>query len=220
MKKHFTSVPGLVALFRGNFLTGAFILIPIGVVAWLLLKVFHALWTFQAILPEAWKPENHFDTFTANLLNFAIVIGLGILLLFLISIFGWISKQYIGLRILDIIAHFIERIPVIRSVYSSLSQLLKTIGSGDKKQFSRVVYLEYPRKGAYALAFVTGPAKAVDTTHGQKPWLNVYVPTTPNPTSGFHLIVNEDEVKDSGMSVEEAFKVILSLGIARKDDDK
>lgn len=219
MKKHLNSVPGIVSLFRENFFTGILILAPIGVVAWLLLKVFKGLWAFHALLPEQWKPDAYFEPFIANLLNFGITIGLGIAFVFLVSIFGWISKQYIGLRLLDIFAHMVERIPVIRSVYSSLTQLLQTIGSGDKKQFSRVVYLEYPRKGAYALAFVTGPAEPVEPG-STKSWLNVYVPTTPNPTSGFHLIVPEDEVRDSGLTVEEAFKVILSLGIAHKDHEK
>ena len=219
MKKHFISISGLVSLFRENFFTGILILAPIGVVAWLLLKVFAGLWAFHVFLPEQWKPDAYFEPFTANLLKFVITIGLGIVFVFLVSMFGWISKQYIGLRVLDILSHLIERIPVVRSIYSSLTQLLQTIGSGDKKQFSRVVYLEYPRKGAYALAFVTGPAEPVEGDR-KKSWINVYVPTTPNPTSGFHLIVPEDEVKDSGLSVEEAFKVILSLGIAQKDHEK
>lgn len=219
MKKHLQSVPGVVSLFRENFFAGVLILAPIAVVIWLLLKVFAGLWAFHALLPEDWKPGSHFDPFIANLLNFGITIVFGVLFVFFVSIFGWISKQYIGLKLLDVFSHMIERIPVVRSVYSSLSQLLQTIGSGDKKQFSRVVYLEYPRKGTYALAFVTGPAEPVEKNSSKK-WINLYVPTTPNPTSGFHLIVPEDEVRDSGLSVEEAFKVILSLGIAHKDHEK
>ena len=125
---------------------------------------------------------------------------------------GWISQQVIGAQFLRLVSRWIERIPVIRSIYSSLNQLLKTMASGDKSQFNRVVYLEYPRKGVWALGFVTSAARPIDP--GER-FLNVYVPTTPNPTSGFHLIVNEREVRDSHLSVEEAFKTILSLGIAQ-----
>ena len=89
------------------------------------------------------------------------------------------------------------------------------MAAGDKKQFSRVVYVEYPRKGSWALAFVTGSARNPTGISGD--FLNVYVPTTPNPTSGFHLVVSESEVRDSHLSVEEAFSTILSLGIAQPD---
>jgi len=91
------------------------------------------------------------------------------------------------------------------------------MAAGDKQQFSRVVYVEYPRKGTYALAFVTSTARS-PVENSKEIFLNVYVPTTPNPTSGFHLIVSESEVRDSNLSVEEAFKTILSLGIAQTEE--
>ncbi len=131
-----------------------------------------------------------------------------------ISALGWASKQFIGRKILDLLADLIQRIPVLRGVYSSLDQLLKTLVSGNGQQFSRVVYVEYPRKGVWVIAFVTGPAKgpAIPPAH-----LNIYVPTTPNPTSGFHLIVPETDVRETQMKVEEAFKTLLSLGIAQSE---
>ncbi len=101
---------------------------------------------------------------------------------------------------------------MVRSVYSALDQLLRTLAAGGGKQFNRVVYVEYPRKGIWALAFVTGPAREKHIPEGH---LNIYIPTTPNPTSGFHLIVSEADVRESGMTVEHAFKTILSLGIAQ-----
>ena len=101
---------------------------------------------------------------------------------------------------------------MLRSIYGALEQLLHTLAQGGGAQFRRVVYIEYPRKDVWALAFVTGPARAPGFPDG---YLNVYVPTTPNPTSGFHLLVAEAEVRPSELSVEEAFKTILSLGIAQ-----
>lgn len=212
MLHHFKSIGSFSSLFRKNFLTGVFVLIPFGVVAWILLKVFGALWTFHRILPAAWQPEHYFEPFAAQLLNFALTIVLIFVFILWVSVLGWASKQYLGAKILGLLSQVIQRIPVVRAVYSSLNQLLKTMSMGGKQQFSRVVYLEYPRKGIWALAFVTGTAKPPGSV---LPYLNIYVPTTPNPTSGFHLIVPESEVKDSHMTVEEAFTTILSLGIAQ-----
>jgi uncharacterized membrane protein len=159
----------------------------------------------QQLLPESLRPEN-------SAMSLVITIGMALMLAILVSLLGWISKQYIGKKTLLGIEYLIQRIPVIRSIYSALDQLLKTLAAGGGQQFSRVVYLEYPRKGIWALAFVTGPAHGPNVPPRH---LNVYVPTTPNPTSGFHLIVPEDDVRDSHMKVEDAFKTILSLGIAQ-----
>jgi uncharacterized membrane protein len=189
------------------------VVLPLGVIAWISVSVLQTLWMLPHILPESWRPEYWItDPNLAELVNAGIVFLLALLLVLLISLLGWISTQYLGKKILDSIGHLIQRIPVLRSVYSALDQLLRTFTSGSGQQFNRVVYLEYPRKGVWTLAFVTGSAKgpAAPEQH-----LNVYVPTTPNPTSGFHLIVSESDVRDSEMSVEEAFRTILSLGIAQ-----
>lgn len=206
-------------LFRRHFLTGVFVLIPFLAAAWIIGKVLAALWTLHLLIPEEWKPIYHFDPFVAQVMNFLITVGLTILFAFLVSTLGWISKNVIGAKVLAFLSQLIQRIPIVRAVFSSLNQLLKTMASGDKQQFSRVVYLEYPRKGSYALAFVTSAARSpLAEKNGAEKFINVYVPTTPNPTSGFHLIVSESEVRDSNLSVEEAFKTILSLGIAGAED--
>lgn len=215
MRRYFRSPKDFASLFRKHFLTGVFVLIPIVVVGWILTKLFDALWTFHLLIPDEWKPINHFDEFTAQLLNFALTIGLTVVFAFLVSALGWFSKNIIGRKILSGVSDLIQRIPVVRAIYSSLNQLLSTMAAGDKKQFSRVVHIEYPRKGSWALAFVTGTALSPENTDGE--FLNVYVPTTPNPTSGFHLIIPEKEVRDSHLSVEEAFQTILSLGMAQPD---
>lgn len=205
--------------FRRHFLTGVFVLIPFLAAAWIIGKVLAALWTLHLLIPDEWKPIYHFDPYVAQVMNFLITVGLTILFAFLVSTLGWISKNVIGAKVLAFLSHLIQRIPVVRAVFSSLNQLLKTMASGDKQQFSRVVYLEYPRKGSYALAFVTSAARPpLAEKNGAEKFINVYVPTTPNPTSGFHLIVPESEVRDSNLTVEEAFKTILSLGIAGTED--
>lgn len=205
--------PGIASLLRKNFFAGLFVVTPFIVIAWLLGILLRSLWRLKSFVPEDWQPEHWLtDPGLVLLLNAGLTLGAAVVLAFAISFVGWVSKQYLGKRVLKFAAEVIEHIPVIRSVYSALDQLLQTLGTGGGQQFSRVVYVEYPRKGMWALAFVTGPARgpSAPTQH-----LNIYVPTTPNPTSGFHLIVPEADVKESGLSVEEAFKTILSLGIAQ-----
>lgn len=201
-------------LLRRHFLAGMLIVTPIFVIGWILGAIVGVLWKIPAYLPEQWQPSILFhDPSLALMTNLIFTVAVTILLAIGIAFVGWVSKHYIGRKALEFVGEVIQRIPVIRSVYSALDQLMRAFGAGDGQQFNRVVYLEYPRKGSWTLAFVTGPARGqgIPSDH-----LNVYVPTTPNPTSGFHLIVAEAEVRDSGLSVEEAFKTILSLGIAQK----
>jgi len=206
-------IPKIGALLRSHFFAGLLVLIPLGVIGWIIGLALGAIWRLQEILPSEWQPESIFkDPSLAFFFNFAFTVAGALILALAISVLGWSSKQFLGQKTLELIADVIQRIPVVRSVYSALDQLLRTMTAGGGQQFNRVVYIEYPRKGIYALAFVTGPARGPNLPSG---YLNVYVPTTPNPTSGFHLIIPEADVRESHMKVEEAFKTILSLGIAQ-----
>lgn len=210
----------LIELLKSHFFAGLFILIPISVSAWVLLELLGMLWQLKDLLPEQWNPEALFpQPLLGTLFNILLTIAATLALATLISIFGWASKHFLGRKLIELIEHVIQRIPVIRSLYSALDQLLRTIANGGGKQFSRVVYVEYPRKGIWTLAFVTSTTPpdwhrpSHDNPSNEK-FLSIYVPTTPNPTSGFYLLVSESEVRNAKMKVEEAFKVILSLGIA------
>jgi uncharacterized membrane protein len=207
-------ISGIGKLLKRHFLAGLFIVIPIGVIGWIIGAAVGLLWKLPYLLPDNLQPDNiFFDHATiAAFFNLILTIVAALVVTFSISFVGWASKHYLGRKALEFLAEVIARIPVIRSIYSALDQLLKTVASGDNGQFNRVVYIEYPRKGIWALAFVTSTAKPVGLP---EKYVNVYIPTTPNPTSGFHLIVPEGEVRDSGLSVEDAFKTILSLGIAQ-----
>jgi uncharacterized membrane protein len=206
-------LPKLRALLKGHFFAGLLVLIPIGVIAWIIVASVRGLWELHELLPESWQPEVFFPNPTlAALFNVGFTVGLAAVLAIWISILGWASKQFLGRKVLETLGWMIERIPVIRSIYSALEQLMRTVGSGGGQQFSRVVYIEYPRKGIWTLAFVTSAARGPVAVERS---LNVYVPTTPNPTSGFYLIVPETEVREAQMRVEEAFRTILSLGIAQ-----
>jgi uncharacterized membrane protein len=202
-------------LLKRHFLAGLLIVIPIFVIGWMLGAVIGVLWRLPGLLPGEWQPDVLFhDSSMAMLVNMAFTILSTAVLAIAIAFVGWVSKHYLGRKILLFLGEVISRIPLIRSVYSALEQLMRAFGSGDGRQFSRVVYIQYPSKASWAIAFVTGEAKGPGAPANH---LNVYVPTTPNPTSGFHLLVPENEVRDSPMSVEEAFKTILSLGIAQRE---
>lgn len=203
----------LPALLKRHFFAGLLVLAPLGVIAWIVVSALGALWRLHILLPDSWRPERVLnDAGAAAVFNTLLTLGVALLLSLGISALGWASKQFLGEKLLELIGHLIERIPVIRGVYSALNQLLKTMAADGGQQFNRVVYLEYPRKGIWVIAFVTSPARGAGVPPAH---LNVYVPTTPNPTSGFHLIVPESEVRDAHLSVEDAFKTLLSLGIAQ-----
>lgn len=207
------------SLLKNHFVSGFFIILPLAVIGWIFIWILSLLWQLRMLVPASLRPENFIpNEHLVHVVNALFALGAVLFLAFFVSFLGWSSKHIIGRTVLQWIAEQIERIPVIRSIYSALDQLLRTLSSGGGKQFSRVVYVQYPRQGMWVLAFVTGPAKGFPEDKGdEKKYLNLYVPTTPNPTSGFHLIVAESEVRDSNMKVEEAFKTLLSLGIAQSD---
>lgn len=208
-----TKLPNLRALLRQHFFAGVLVVVPLAVSAWIAGVGIHSLWKLHFLLPEHWRPENFLpDPRYVQAVNILFTIGTAIVIALGISLVGWSSRGFLGRKAINLIALVMEHIPVLRSIYSALDQLLKTLTAEGGSQFSRVVYVEYPRKGTWALAFVTGPAKGPNVPANH---LNIYVPTTPNPTSGFHLIVSEAEVRESHLSVEQAFRTILSLGLAQ-----
>lgn len=195
-----------ITLLKRNFLAGLFVLIPFGVIAWILVSIISVVWRLHGFFPRDWVPVE--STFLDVMFTLATLL----IIATAISFLGWLSKHYLGRKMISFAGEVVGHIPVLRSVYSALDQLLKTISTDSTSQFNRVVYVEYPRKGCWTLAFVTGAARgpAVPENH-----LNIYVPTTPNPTSGFYLIVPESDVRESHLQVEDAFKNILSLGLAQ-----
>jgi len=204
------SFGSIVKIMRDHFLSGLLVLAPIFIVAF----VFQ--WMFGGIM--AWMEEGPFRIFFHDPASeiagiFRILLMLGVLLvgMVLISAIGLFSRLYFGKRLFQWLKEGIERIPFFGAIYSSLNQLFAAVSPEGGKQFNRVVYVEYPRKDVWAVAFVTGHA----TLKGIPPgYISIFIPTVPNPTSGFHLMVKEAEVMDSGLRVEEAFKLILSLGVA------
>lgn len=134
---------------------------------------------------------------------------------------GVIVRHLFGHEIVRIGEMLLSRVPVARSIYGGVKQLFEAIvHSNSRTSFNRVVLIEYPRTGLYALAFTTGPARGpMQAALPDARLVNCFVPTTPNPTSGFYLLIPEDEIRDIDLSVEEAFKVIMSAGLVSPDMD-
>ncbi len=207
-------MPKVSALIRRYFFAGVLVVLPFWVIGWIIGGLFGALLKLKTIIPESLRPEHWIeDSNLVIAVNGAFLLAIIVMLMISVSLVGWVSRQFLGKKILEGLSAIINRIPVIRSIYSALDQLMKTFaGNSGAQQFNRVVYVEWPRKGLWTLAFVTSPAKGPNVPPHH---LNIFIPATPNPTSGFHMLVDENDVRDSGMSVEEAFRTILSLGIAQ-----
>jgi uncharacterized membrane protein len=186
-------------------LTGLFILIPIFVTIYIATGMINFIDSIVDILPKKFSPDTY--------LPFHIP-GLGIIYtLILALITGLLVRNYIGKKALGYWEMIVDKIPLVRVLYSALRQVSEAIFVKGDTQFKKVALIEYPRRGIYSLGFITGRVshKLSANTHSQM--IGVFVPTTPNPTSGFYLIVPEEDIVNVDISVEDAFKLILSGGM-------
>jgi uncharacterized membrane protein len=141
--------------------------------------------------------------------------GFGIIITFLIIFFvGVITTNFLGKKLISTGEKIIARIPLVKVIYHSIKQIAEAMLSFEEKSFRKVVLIEYPRKGIYSMAFVTGVTKNEAQAKTQKKLINVFLPTTPNPTSGFYLMVPEDELIELQIKPDEAFRLIVSGGMA------
>jgi uncharacterized membrane protein len=131
-----------------------------------------------------------------------------------VLLLGVIARHFFGTELVRVGERLLTRVPVARSIYAGVKQLTEAIFlSREHHGFRRVVLIEYPRRGAWAVAFTTGPAASMVQEQSERPMVNCFVPTTPNPTSGFYLLVPEEEIRPVDISVEDAFKLVMSGGL-------
>ena len=191
---------------RGYFLTGIIVTAPVGLtfyVSFLFIGFIDA--KVRNIIPV----QYHYD----NILPFEIP-GLGLLFVFIMLTFiGFLTAGLIGRYIIKLGERIIARLPIIRSVYGALKQIFETVLKTSSKSFREVVLIEYPRKGIWAIGFITGDTKGEVQTSLKEDIVNVFLPTTPNPTSGFLLFVPRKDLKVLNMNVEEGIKMVISGGI-------
>ena len=186
---------------RNYSVTGMIVIIPVWVTILLLRAIVNLIQDAFALLPPAVHPRTYVSFFGVELL-IAIV---------LILVLGLIANNLIGKKFLNYGERILAKIPVIKTLYQGIKQL--TIGVlGEKKMFSKVVLLEFPIKGLSFLGFVTGEDTQLIHNRDGKKMLKIFIPTTPNPTSGFFCVAAEDEVTYADITVEEAFKLIISAG--------
>ena len=185
---------------RNYFFTGVVVLIPIGFTLYLTKFL---VGISSKIIPKEINP-NHYLPFS--------IPGIEILLsVFLITLIGGLSLSFIGKKILQLVNDLLKRIPILRTIYSAIVQMTESFANKDNNKKS-VVLIEYPRKGSWAVGFATKKYSGEISKKTGKKLINVFVPTTPNPTSGFLLMFPEDEVLYLDMSFEEASKFIVSAG--------
>jgi len=191
----------IISKLRNYFITGVLVLIPIGVTVYLTLFFIKI---FAKILPQEINPNNY--------LPYSIP-GLEIIIsVIVITVIGWLSLSFLGKKLVKLVNDIFKKIPFLRTVYSAIGQMTQSFAQSRKSKKKSVVLVEYPRKGSWAVGFATQENTGEIASKTNKNLINVFVPTTPNPTSGFLLMFPKDEIIYLDMSFEDASKFIVSAG--------
>ena len=195
----------IFAKLRNNFIAGIVVLIPIGITLYLTLFIIRIS---SKVIPKEINPNNYlpFD-----------IPGVEILIaLIIITFIGWLSLSFLGKKFFELLNNVLKKIPILRTIYSAIGQMTESFTKTDNKQKS-VVLLEYPRKGVWAVGFATKENEGLIKDKIKEDLINVFVPTTPNPTSGFLLLVPKKDLIFLDISFEQASKFIVSAGTTNID---
>ena len=200
---------------KNDLIAGLLVVIPLATTIWLATTVSRFVLAFLTSIPKQFNPFNTLNPVLQELIN----LGLGLLVPLLgILLIGLMARNIVGRWLLEFGEGTLLRIPVAGAVYKTLKQLLETFLQSNSSRFRRVVLLEYPREGLYALGFVTGVLGGSLQSGFDETMLSVFIPTAPNPTTGWYAVVPERTVKDLDLSVEDAFRTIISAGIVSPDE--
>ncbi len=190
---------------RRYIIAGLLVWMPLGITFLVVRAIVSLLDRTLLLLPEMYRPD--------NLLGMHIP-GLGVLLaILLVLATGIIVANFLGKRMVVAWEHFLARIPLVRSLYAGVKQIMEAVLATDAQSFRKVLLLEYPRKGIWSVAFMTSDSLGEVQEKTSQDVISVFVPTTPNPTSGFVIMVPRSEVIELSMSVEDGLKMIISLGV-------
>ncbi|WP_088891950.1 DUF502 domain-containing protein [Leptolyngbya ohadii] len=195
---------------KNDLIAGLLVVIPLATTIWLSYTIATWVIDFLTRIPKRLDPFNGLNPLLGDLLNFAI--GLTVPLAFIL-LTGLMARNIAGRWLLDVGERLLQAIPLAGAVYKTLKQLLETLLRDTNNKFRRVVLVEYPRKGIWAIAFVTGVMSPQIQSQMTGTMLSVFIPTTPNPTTGWYAVVPEDEVVNLSLSIEDAFKIVVSGGI-------
>ncbi len=194
-----------MAAFRKWLLAGLLVIVPVATTVWVLEWIISTLDKTLLILPTAWHPD--------KLIGFHIP-GFGVLLaLAILLVLGATASNFFGNKMLRWWDALLNRIPIVRSIYSGVKQVSDTLFSESGNAFRKAVLVQWPREGVWTIAFVTGAPGGDAATYLQGDYLSVYVPTTPNPTGGYFVMLKTSDCIELKMSVDEALKYIVSMGV-------
>ena len=210
--------PGLFSRLRGSFLTGLVVIAPVGLTIWLVWSVVGWIDGFVLpLVPNYYQPDKLIQTYLGLDPSVQIdVRGIGVVIFLLFTVFvGWVAKGYIGRSLIRYAESLVERTPVVRPIYSGIKQISETVFAQSERSFEKACLIEYPRKGIWAIGFISTTAKGeINARAGNTgALLSIFVPTTPNPTSGFLLFFPAEDVIELDMSVEDAAKLVISAGL-------
>jgi uncharacterized membrane protein len=213
----------LVSRLRASFLTGLVVIAPVGLTIWLIWSVVGWIDGFVLpLVPAAYHPDRMLQDYFGMDPSIQInVRGLGVIIFLMFTILiGWIAKGFIGRSLIRFAESLVERTPVVRTIYSGIKQISETIFAQSDRSFETACLIEYPRKGVWALGFISTDAKGevAQKADPTGPMVSVFLPTTPNPTSGFLLFFPKRDVIELDMTVEDAAKLVISAGLVYPSD--
>jgi len=192
-------------MFKRYFLTGLLVLVPLAITIWVITSLIHFLDQTLIWLPYDYQPRNLFGFDIPGLgvvLTVSVILGIGLL-----------ASNLFGRQFLKLWEVILSRLPFINSIYSSIKQVSDTLFSESGRAFNKAVLIRYPDRDTYTIAFLTGEPSAEITKHLKGKHISVYVPTTPNPTSGYFLMVAKKDIVELDISVDQALKYVISMGV-------
>ena len=206
----------MLARLRINFLTGIVVIAPVALTIWLIWSVIGWFDGFVLpFVPDAYRPEKILNTLFGYDLKLNIRgVGVVVFLVFA-TLVGWLAKGLIGRSFIKYAENLVNRMPVVRSFYSGIKQIAETVFAQQERSFEKACMIEYPRKGIWAIGFISTTAKGeiAEQNSSNGPMVSVFVPTTPNPTSGFLLFFPKADIIELDMSIEDAAKLVISAGL-------
>ena len=200
---------------KNDLIAGLLVVIPLATTIWLSSIVSKFVLTLVTSVPKQLNPFITLNPLLQDLIN--LTLGLTVPLLAILLI-GLMARNFVGRWLLEFGEGTLSKIPLAGSVYKTLKQLLETFLRDNSKRFRRVVLVEYPREGLFSVGFVTGVVGPSLQPELEQTLLSVFIPTAPNPTTGWYTLVPESSVKDLDISVEDAFRTIISAGIVNPDE--
>lgn len=200
---------------KNDLIAGLLVVIPLATTIWLTITIANWVIGFLTTVPKQINPFDSLDPILSNALN--ISVGITVPLMFIL-VTGLMARNIAGQWLLDVGEQILQGIPLAGAIYKTLKQILETLLKDSKSRFRRVVMVEYPRPGVWTLGFVTGSVTPQMQLNITQPLLSVFIPTTPNPTSGWYAMVPETDVINVSMSIEDAFKVLISGGIVNPEE--